>query len=139
MLLYTGEENIPGEKVAVDDELQEWVLSEEVQNCLAGKSDKLSEKASAELSKYEEMSKAFIARQRALVAEAAPATSQAGFNVQSITPKFQPHKARVKKPSHFKQSPYKGSVKVTNDQEEVYQKLMLSNKHQRPSKSNIKK
>jgi hypothetical protein len=67
---------------------QEWVLSEEVQNCLAGKSDKLSEKGSAKLSKYEEMSKAFIARQRALVAEAAPATSQAGFNVQSITPKF---------------------------------------------------
>jgi hypothetical protein len=81
MLLYTGEESIPGQKVAVYDELQEFVLSEEVQNCLAGKSDKLSEKGSVELSKFEEMSKAFIARQRALVSLAAPTTAQGGFNV----------------------------------------------------------
>jgi hypothetical protein len=87
MLLYTGEESIPSQKVVVDDELQELVLSEEVQNVIAGKSDKLNEKGSAELSKFEEMSKAFIARQRALVAKAAPATSPGGFNVQSITPK----------------------------------------------------
>jgi hypothetical protein len=139
VLLSPGEESIHVENLHVDDELQQFVLSEEVQDVITGTSDILSNKGAAELTKYEEISQAFIARQRALAVAAAPATSQSGFVVHSITPKVQPHKVRVKKPSHFKQSPFEGSIKVTNDQEEVYQKLMLSNKHQRNSKSNIKK
>jgi hypothetical protein len=63
VLLSPGEESIPVEKLVVDDELQQIVLSEEVHDFITGKSDKISNKGAAELTKYEEISKAFIARQ----------------------------------------------------------------------------
>jgi hypothetical protein len=37
VLLSPGEESIPVEKLVVDDELQQFVLSEEVHNFITGK------------------------------------------------------------------------------------------------------
>jgi hypothetical protein len=67
------------------------------------------------------MSKAFVSRQRALKDNAALEISQGGSAVHSITPKVQPHKTRIKKPSYFMQSPYDGLLRVTIEQEEVYE------------------
>ncbi|KAM0840819.1 hypothetical protein ACQ4PT_059396 [Festuca glaucescens] len=120
------------------DDFEQFQLSEEVQDVMAGKTVHLSEYGMAELARYEELSKAFIARKRALQIYAAPFPSQGVTNVHSATPKVYPHKARVKKSSHYMQSPFDSSIKVTAEQEEIYQKIMLSNKHQRPVKSNIR-
>jgi hypothetical protein len=54
--LSPGEEIIPVENLGVDDELQQFVLSEEVQDVITGKSDMLSNKGAAELTKYEDIS-----------------------------------------------------------------------------------
>ncbi|KAM0886807.1 hypothetical protein ACQ4PT_029463 [Festuca glaucescens] len=94
------------------DDFEQFQLSEEVQDVMAGKTIHLSEKA--------------------------PFPSQGVTYVHSATPKVYPHKARVKKSSHYMQSPFDSSIKVTPEQEEIYQKIMLSNKHQRPVKSNIR-
>jgi hypothetical protein len=59
--------------------------------------------------------------------------------MHSITPMVQPHKMRIKKPSHFMQSPYDGMLQVTAEQDEVYEKILLSSTKQRSSKSSIKK
>jgi hypothetical protein len=121
------------------DDFQEFVLSEEVQDFVAGKSDYLSNEGAAELNKFEDMSKAFVSRQHGLKDNAAPEISQGGSAVHSITPKVQPHKTRIKKPSHFMQSPYDGLLRVTAEQDEVYEKILLSSMKQRSSKSSIKK
>ncbi|KAM0874329.1 hypothetical protein ACQ4PT_037490 [Festuca glaucescens] len=120
------------------DDFEQFQLSEEVQDVMAGKTVHLSEKGMAELARYEELSKAFIARKRALQIDAAPFPSQGVTHVHSATSKVYPHKARVKKSSHYMQSPFDSSIKVTPEQEEIYQKIMLSNNHQRPVKSNIR-
>ncbi|KAM0900724.1 hypothetical protein ACQ4PT_020428 [Festuca glaucescens] len=120
------------------DDFEQFQLSEEVQDVMAGKTVHLSENGMAELARYEELSKAFIARKRKLQIDAAPFPSKGVTNVHSATPKVYPHKARVKKSSHYMQSPFDSSIKVTAEQEEIYQKIMLSNKHQRPVKSNIR-
>ena len=120
------------------DDFEQIQLSEEVQDVMAGKTVHLSENGMAELARYEELSKAFIARKRKLQIDAAPLASKGETNVHSATPKVYPHKARVKKSSHYMQSPFDSSIKVTAEQEEIYQKIMLSNKHQRPVKSNIR-
>ncbi|KAM0873492.1 hypothetical protein ACQ4PT_038044 [Festuca glaucescens] len=112
--------------------------SEEVQAVIAGDVVQLSENGMAELARYEELSKAFIARQKALQIAAAPSLSLGASNMHSVTPKVHPRKVRVKKSSHFMQSPFDSSIKVSPEQEEIYQKLMLSNKHQRPVKSQIR-
>jgi hypothetical protein len=91
------------------------------------------------LNKFEEMSKAFVSRQRALKDNTAPKISQGGSAVHSITPKVQPHKMRIKKLSHFMQSPYDGMLRVTAEQDKVYEKILLSSTKQRSSKSSIKK
>jgi hypothetical protein len=106
---------------------------------VAGKSDFLSNEGETQLKRYEDLSKAFLARQRALKSAAAPKTNEDGTAVHSITLKVQPHKSRIKKPSQYMQSPFDGFVTVTAEQEDVYQKILLSGKHQRGSKSNIKK
>ncbi|KAM0882676.1 hypothetical protein ACQ4PT_032179 [Festuca glaucescens] len=120
------------------DDFEQFQLSEEVQDVMAGKTVHLSENGMAELARYEELSKAFIARKRKLQIDAAPFPSKGETNVHSATPKVYPHKARVKKSSHYMQSPFDSSIKVTAEQEEIYQKIMLSSKHQRPVKSNIR-
>ncbi|KAM0856499.1 hypothetical protein ACQ4PT_049106 [Festuca glaucescens] len=120
------------------DDFEQFQLSEEVQDVMAGKTVHLSENGMVELARYEELSKAFIARKRKLQIDAAPFPSKGVTNVHSATPKVYPHKARVKKSSHYMQSPFDSSIKVTAEQEEIYQKIMLSNKHQRPVKSNIR-
>ncbi|KAM0915177.1 hypothetical protein ACQ4PT_011068 [Festuca glaucescens] len=120
------------------DDFEQFQLCEEVQDVMAGKTVHLSENGMAEPARYEELSKAFIARKRALQIDAAPFPSQGVTNVHNATPKVYPHKARVKKSSHYMQSPFDSSIKVTAEQEEIYQKIMLSNKHQRPVKSNIR-
>uniref|UniRef100_A0ACD5XIA5 Uncharacterized protein n=1 Tax=Avena sativa TaxID=4498 RepID=A0ACD5XIA5_AVESA len=62
-----------------------------------------------------------------------------GTVVQSITPKVQAHKVRVNNASRFLVSPFDNLIKVNSDQENVYQKIMLSSKHIRPSQSNLKR
>jgi hypothetical protein len=120
------------------DDFEEFQFSEEVQAVIAGDAVQLSEKGMAELARYEELSKAFIARQKALQIVSAPSVSLGASNLHSVTPKVHPCKVRVKKSSHFMQSPFDSSIKVSAEQEEIYQKLMLSNKHQRPVKSQIR-
>ncbi|KAM0890204.1 hypothetical protein ACQ4PT_027189 [Festuca glaucescens] len=120
------------------DDFEQFQLSVEVQDVMAGKTVHLSENGMAELARYEELSKAFIERKRKLQIDAAPFPSKGVTNVHSATPKVYPHKARVKKSSHYMQSPFDSSIKVTAKKEEIYQKIMLSNKHQRPVKSNIR-
>ncbi|KAM0821771.1 hypothetical protein ACQ4PT_071963 [Festuca glaucescens] len=120
------------------DDFEQFQFSEEVQDVMAGKTVHLSEKGMAELARYDELSKAFIARKRALQIDAAPFASQGVTHVHSATLKVYPHKARVKKSSHYMQSPFDSSIKVTPEQEQIYHKIMLSNKHQRPVKSNIR-
>lgn len=124
-----------------DSELEEFKLSEEVENFILGKSDVhvLSERGKEELVKYEEYCAAFSKRRRTLLEAAAPQTSKDGSAIRSITPKFHPQKVRVRNRSRFVQPPFDGALTVTAEEESVYQKLMLSNSHQRPSKSNIKR
>jgi hypothetical protein len=112
-LLSSEEPDGVGCNKHTDDDFQEFALSEEVQDFVAGKSDYLSKDGTAELNKFEEMSKAFVSRQHALKDNAVPEISQGGSVVHSITPKVQPHKTRIKKPSHFMQSPYDGLLRVT--------------------------
>jgi hypothetical protein len=111
----------------------------EVQEVLVGNNVQLSKEGMDELNKFEEASKVFLQRKRALEAAAVPMTVHDPNFVHSTTPKVHPHKARVKRSSHFMQSPFDSNIKVTVEHEDIYQKLMLSNQHQRPSTSKIKK
>ncbi|KAM0833477.1 hypothetical protein ACQ4PT_064234 [Festuca glaucescens] len=138
-LSWSNSEAEPAGNTSSDVDFEEFTLSEEVQQVMAGNISQLSEKGVKELAKYEKASKAFLERQRALKSAAEPTVTQHGKFIQSVTPKVQPHKARVKKSSHFMQSPFDSAIKVTAEEEEIYQLIMLSNKHQRPVKSNIRK
>ena len=122
---------------AVQD-FKEFTFSKEVEQFIAGFDVELSEQGLEELSRYEDISKKFLARQKQLSKAAEPETSLVA-NIHSATPKVQAHKVRVKKTSQYLQSPFDGSVRVTADDEAVYDKIMLSSKHQRPAKSNLKK
>jgi hypothetical protein len=127
------------QNMASDCEIEDFVISAEVQDFILEKTNELSERGVEEYKRWEEFCAAFAKRRRAVQEAAAPGISQGGNDVLSITPKALPHKARVKKPSQFIQSPFNESIKVSTEQEEVYQKIMLSNKHIRPSRSQIKK
>lgn len=120
----------------------EYPLSEKLKAFLATRDvDEMDEELAAELDDYERQLQVFFDKKRVVGAAAAAARSNAfggKFGVQSVTPKPNPHKGRVKKPSHFQLSPYDDGIKVTSEQEDVYGKLMLSNKHQKNGKSNIK-
>lgn len=151
---YAGPSKLPGKTMEVDNvkgsskfvqeadddcDIEEFQFSKEVQDFFLNKVEVLSEKGADELNKYEKYCAAFSKRRRELEAAAAPQTNLDGSVVQSITPRVNPHKARVKNASRFLQSPFDGSLKVTGEQEEVYQKIMLSSRNNRPSKSNLKK
>jgi hypothetical protein len=95
---------------------------------LAGNNFQLSKEGMEELTKYEEASNVFLQRKRALQAAVVPMIVQDPNFVHSTTPKVHPHKARVKRSSHFMQSLFDSNIRVTAEHEDIYQKLMLSNK-----------
>ena len=130
------EESTEEDIVESTEDCEEFVMSTELQRFISGESDHISEEGQEELERYELYAKSFAARKRALQANAQPGSSQ---GVLSVTPKVQPQKARVRKFSRFKSSPFDSSIVVTLEQEEIYQKIMLSNKHQRKGSSNIKR
>lgn len=134
-LFHVGAENVP--------QTFEYPLSEKLKAFLAtGDLDEIDEELAVELDDYERQLQVFFDKKRAAAAAAAAARSNAmgdEFGVQSVTPKPNPHKGRVKKPSRFQLSPYDDAIKVTSEQEDVYGKLMLSNKHHKNGNSKIKK
>ena len=121
---------------STDDDCEEFDMSVELEMFLSGEIDHISAEAAEELVRYEQYAKSFAQRQRALQAKAQPGPSQ---GIHSVTPKVQPQKTRVKRHSRFKSSPFDSSIVVTAEQEEIYQKILLSGSHLRKSISNIKR
>lgn len=119
-----------------DDGFEELKLSEEVQQFIAGISTELSAEGEKELMRYEEAGRAFLKRKNAIKEKAKPGPT---IGVLSLTPKVNPHKARVKRVSRFQSSPYDSSLTVTPDQEEVYRKILLSNSRHRDDSSELKR
>ncbi|KAI4993884.1 hypothetical protein ZWY2020_008197 [Hordeum vulgare] len=112
---------VPG--VETSPQMFEYPMSEKLTAFLAtGDQDEMDADLVEELDDYESHLVDFFKKKRA--AEATPAaarsndmTGEAG--VQSVTPKPNPHKGRVKKPSRFQLSPYDDEIKVSNEEEDV--------------------
>ncbi|KAI4995331.1 hypothetical protein ZWY2020_035234 [Hordeum vulgare] len=103
--------------------------------------DEMDVDLAKELDDYESHLVDFFKQKRAAEATATTTRSNdmAGdAGVQSVTPKPNPHKGRVKKSSRFQLSPYDDEIKVSNEEEDVYAKLMLSSKFKRNGNSMIK-
>ncbi|KAI4965667.1 hypothetical protein ZWY2020_051149 [Hordeum vulgare] len=120
----------------------EYPMSEKLTAFLAtGDQDEMDADLAEELDDYESHLVDFFKQKRApeATATAARSNDMAGdAGVQSVTPKLNPHKGRVKKPSRFQLSPYDDEIKVSNEEEDVYAKLMLSSKFKRNGNSTIK-
>ena len=120
----------------------EYPLSDKLTAFLAtGDQDEIDADLAEELDDYERHLEDFFKKKRAAAttAGAARSNNMAGeTGVQSVTPKTNPHKERVKKPSRFKLSPYDDDINVTSE-EDIYKKLMLSSKYKMNGNSSIKK
>ncbi|KAI4984627.1 hypothetical protein ZWY2020_017257 [Hordeum vulgare] len=124
-------------------QMVEYPLSDKLTAFLAtGDQDKIDADLAEELDDYERHLEDFFKKKRAAAttAGAARSNNMAGeTGVQSVTPKTNPHKERVKKPSRFKLSPYDDDINVTSEEEDIYKKLMLSSKYKKNGNSSIKK
>ncbi|KAE8777216.1 hypothetical protein D1007_49981 [Hordeum vulgare] len=116
-------------------QMVEYPLSDKLTAFLAtGDQDEIDADLAEELDDYERYLEDFFKKKRAAAttAGAARSNNMAGeTGVQSVTPKTNPHKGRVKKPSRFKLSPYDDDINVTSEEEDIYKKLMLSSKYKR--------
>ncbi|KAI4969958.1 hypothetical protein ZWY2020_000872 [Hordeum vulgare] len=129
--------------VETDLQMVEYPLSDKLTAFLAtGDQDEIDADLAEELDDYERHLEDFFKKKRAAAttAGAARSNNMAGeTGVQSVTPKTNPHKERVKKPSRFKLSPYDDDINVTSEEEDIYKKLMLSSKYKKNGNSSIKK
>ncbi|KAI4970023.1 hypothetical protein ZWY2020_000937 [Hordeum vulgare] len=124
-------------------QMVEYPLLDKLTAFLAtGDQDEIDADLAEELDDYERHLEDFFKKKRAAAttAGAARSNNMAGeTGVQSVTPKTNPHKERVKKPSRFKLSPYDDDINVTSEEEDIYKKLMLSSKYKKNGNSLIKK
>ncbi|KAI4969464.1 hypothetical protein ZWY2020_000378 [Hordeum vulgare] len=124
-------------------QMVEYPLSDKLTAFLAtGDQDEIDADLAEELDDYERHLEDFFKKKRAAAttAGAARSNNMAGeTGVQSVTPKTNPHKERVKKLSRFKLSPYDDDINVTSEEEDIYKKLMLSRKYKKNGNSSIKK
>ncbi|KAI5003048.1 hypothetical protein ZWY2020_027698 [Hordeum vulgare] len=139
----SGSSGNKGPGVETGPQMFQYPMSEKLTAFLAtGDQDEMDADLAEELDDYESHLVDFFKQKRAAEATATAARSNdmAGdAGVQSVTPKPNPHKGRVKKPSRFQLSPYDDEIKVSNEEEDVYAKLMLSSKFKRNGNSTIKK
>ncbi|KAE8811722.1 hypothetical protein D1007_11522 [Hordeum vulgare] len=138
----SGSSGNKGPGVETGPQMFQYPMSEKLTAFLATRDqDEMDADLAEELDDYESHLVDFFKQKRAAEATAIAARSNdmAGdAGVQSVTPKPNPHKGRVKKPSRFQLSPYDDEIKVSNEEEDVYAKLMLSSKFKRNGNSTIK-
>ncbi|KAI5006630.1 hypothetical protein ZWY2020_033873 [Hordeum vulgare] len=132
-----------GEIVETGLQMVEYPLSDKLTAFLAtGDQDEIDADLAEELDDYERYLGDFFKKKCATATAAGAARSnnmEGETGVQSVTPKTNPHKGRVKKSSRFKLSPYDDDINVISEEEDIYKKLMLSSKYKRNGNSSIKK